>query len=79
MNTQPDAESSRRSLPEISRGELAAVSEHLPPLVAAINATGARRDAHTGVIMHGLLNNLTDDEKAVALAYLQAVTFYKFT
>jgi hypothetical protein len=58
---------------EISDAEHAAVHFHLPALVNAINATGDNRECHVGILMHALLLGLTQDERAVALAYLHAV------
>jgi hypothetical protein len=57
---------------EISDAEHASVHYHLPPLVNAINATD-NRECHVGILMHALLLGLTQDERAVALAYLHAV------
>lgn len=71
---QTQVETANRQLPEITAAEHAAVNEHLPALIEAINATGQNRDVHTGITMHGLLLNLSEDEQVVALAYLQTVT-----
>jgi len=64
-------------LPEISVAEIAAVNVHLRSLVDAINATAPHRDVHTGIMIHGLLLNLSREEQAVALSYLQSQVFWK--